>query len=209
MFYIIYQITNKLNGKVYIGKHQTENLDDGYMGSGKLIRRAIKKYGSKNFTKEILFIFDNEDEMNTKERELVVLSENTYNLCEGGKGGWSYINRNEKIRLKKNRKARKTTDSILLKKYGVKNPSQLEHNRKKVADRNRQRYLEGKFTPLNWLGRKHSQDTKNKISVKNKSMTGSKNSQYGTMWITNGSENRKISKTECLPEGWRLGRVYS
>jgi len=95
MFYTIYKVTNLLNEKFYIGKHVTNNLDDGYMGSGKLIKQAIKKHGIQNFSKEILFIFDNEEEMNLKERELVVVNENTYNLCDGGKGGWSYINRND------------------------------------------------------------------------------------------------------------------
>ena len=35
-------------------------LDDGYLGSGKHLKRAISKYGENSFTKEILFIFDNQ-----------------------------------------------------------------------------------------------------------------------------------------------------
>lgn len=66
--YVLYS-----NGKTYTGKHQTDNLDDGYMGSGKLIRRAIAKYGAENFTKEILHAFENEEEMNAKEKELVIV----------------------------------------------------------------------------------------------------------------------------------------
>jgi len=55
-------ITNKVNGKRYIGCHKTDDVDDGYMGSGKLIRRAIKKYGSENFAKEVLATFKNDSE---------------------------------------------------------------------------------------------------------------------------------------------------
>ena len=94
MFYIIYKTTNKINNKFYIGKHITNDLNDGYLGSGKLLRRAIQKHGRQNFVREILHIFDNEDDMNNKEKELVIVSENSYNLCEGGQGGFGYINRN-------------------------------------------------------------------------------------------------------------------
>lgn len=85
MFYTIYKITDKTNNKTYIGKHQTENINDGYMGSGKLITRAIKKHGRENFTKEILHTFLTEEEMNQVEKALVVIGENSYNLCDGGK----------------------------------------------------------------------------------------------------------------------------
>ena len=58
-----------------------------------------------------------------------------------------------------------------------------------------------------WTGRKHKKETKKKIGDKNKiAQTGTNNSQFGTIWITNEHENRKIKKTECIPEGWCLGR---
>lgn len=97
MNYIVYQTTNLLNGRIYIGKHKTSNLNDGYMGSGKILLEAIAKYGIENFKRDILFNFDNEIDMNAKEAELVDQSfidrKDTYNLCFGGNGGFGYINK--------------------------------------------------------------------------------------------------------------------
>ena len=71
MYYTIYKTTNLINGKIYIGKHQTSNLNDSYLGSGKGIKNAVKKYGRENFRKDILFVFESEKEMNAKEKELI------------------------------------------------------------------------------------------------------------------------------------------
>lgn len=90
--YLIYKITNITNGMYYIGQHKTRNPTDTYMGSGHYIERAIKKHSTDNFIKEILFDFDNFDDMNNKEKELVPVNEcypnnpMSYNLVEGGSG---------------------------------------------------------------------------------------------------------------------------
>lgn len=98
MFYTIYKITNLLDGKFYIGKHQTKKLDDEYFGSGKFLGRAIKKYGKENFKKEILEVHKTEADMNAAEKRLVVISEMSYNLCEGGNGGFGFINSHSKVK---------------------------------------------------------------------------------------------------------------
>lgn len=108
MYYIIYQITNKINGKIYIGAHQTNDINDGYMGSGKLLKRAISKYGIEQFVKEIIYEFDNACDMFLKEKELVtadfVNDETTYNIAEGGHGGFHHINSNIQLRQQKIKK---------------------------------------------------------------------------------------------------------
>lgn len=88
--YIIYKTTNIINNKIYIGIHKTENKNDTYLGSGLFLKKAIKKYGKENFTREILFEFTNDEEQLAwdKEREIVnkdfVLRKDTYNLSIGG-----------------------------------------------------------------------------------------------------------------------------
>lgn len=97
MYFYVYKIINKLNGKFYIGAHLTKNLNDGYMGSGVNIRRAIKKYGIENFEKEILKFFSNIDDMYEYEKGLVTedfcKSELVYNMAPGGSGGSIIVNR--------------------------------------------------------------------------------------------------------------------
>jgi len=90
MFYTIYKITNKITGQIYIGQHITDDLDDGYMGSGIRITNSIAKYGKDRFDKEILFVFNNFEDMNKKESELVnedfIRRPDTLNVVLGGTG---------------------------------------------------------------------------------------------------------------------------
>ena len=87
-YYFIYETTNLINGKKYRGMHKTENLEDGYLGSGFYFINSLKKHGVENFTKEILEFCDSYDKLIEKEKIYVneewVRSENTYNLKTGG-----------------------------------------------------------------------------------------------------------------------------
>ncbi len=105
MFFTIYKTTNIKNGKYYLGKHQTSNLNDNYLGSGIALVSAIKKYGRESFIKEILFVFDTEEEMNRKERELITesiaKSKNTYNKGIGGEGGPHFKGKSHSEKMRK------------------------------------------------------------------------------------------------------------
>jgi len=146
MKYIIYRTTNIINGKIYIGKHQTKEIEDGYLGSGIALEKAIKKYGKESFKKEVLFIFDTEDEMNQKEKDLVtenfIASNSNYNMGVGGEGGSHFKGKkhSEETKIRLSEMAKKQRHS--------------EEAKKKISESNRRRVL--------------SDETKQKLSEKAK-----------------------------------------
>lgn len=96
MYGYIYLTTNLINGKGYIGKHKSSKFDCSYKGSGKLIQRAISKYGYENFYTEMLCECFSEEELDSEERFLIEFfsaaeAEDFYNIAKGGKGGWDFI----------------------------------------------------------------------------------------------------------------------
>lgn len=207
MYYTVYKITDKINGKIYIGKHQTKKLDDGYMGSGKYLTRAIGKHGIENFQKDLLFVFDTELEMDAKEKELVTeefcLRSDTYNLCVGGQGGFSYINRTRDHHAH-SQAAANNRDYSLTDWSCNADPSKT----KATSDRNKELAKKGVFDNFSFKGRKHTDAKKQKhsdfMSGRN---TGSNHPQFGKTWITDGQQNKIIKSVDCIPEGWYKGRV--
>jgi len=93
MFHFIYKTTNILNNKIYIGKHSTENIEDGYIGSGKLLLEDVKKYGKNNFIREILSFYEDEASAFNAEQKIVtkefISREDVYNLSIGGEYGYA------------------------------------------------------------------------------------------------------------------------
>lgn len=201
MKYTVYKTTNRINGKTYIGKHQTNNLDDGYMGSGKTLNHAINKYGLQNFEKDILFIFDTEDEMNNKEAELVTeqfcKDDSNYNICPGGKGGWGYVNQNGLSSYWLNKNLSDSHKEKVGKSHlGIKHTIEVKNKISKSCK-----------GMQNFLDKTHSIEAKISMGIKNSiHQTGSGNSQFGSMWITNGLENKKIKNSDVIPESWSKGR---
>jgi group I intron endonuclease len=157
MFYLIYKITNNINQKYYIGMHKTDNLNDGYMGSGKLIKQSINKYGIENFIKEILHVFDNEEDMKNKEKELVVINEMSYNLCDGGKGGFGYINKTNISKFKGKIHSEESKNKISDKMKGNKHWSGKKHSEES-------KLLIGKIMKEKLSGSSKTEEHKRKIS---------------------------------------------
>lgn len=100
MYGYIYRTHNIVNGKMYIGKRVSKVfLENKYLGSGKILKQAINKYGRDNFTVEILEECFSSNELNEREIYWIeyynaVNDDNYYNLSEGGHGGFDFINKN-------------------------------------------------------------------------------------------------------------------
>lgn len=90
-FHIVYQTTNIINKNIYVGAHSTDQLEDGYIGSGYKLQEATRKYGKENFKKEILHLYDCPLKMFEKEKEIVdeefIKRRDVYNIVTGGYGG--------------------------------------------------------------------------------------------------------------------------
>lgn len=95
----IYITKNLIDGRKYIGQHHSRYFDSSYLGSGKILKQAIDKYGRENFTTEILEWCASDDELAEKEKSWIgkanaVESREYYNILPGGPGG-SIVWRNE------------------------------------------------------------------------------------------------------------------
>lgn len=89
-YHIVYKTTNTVNNKIYVGMHSTDNINDRYMGSGWILKNAIKKYGRDKFVKEVLYVYSNRQE--ARQMESLIVDEDfckrldTYNTAVGGMG---------------------------------------------------------------------------------------------------------------------------
>ena len=223
MYYFIYKTTNKINGKYYIGMHKTDDLEDGYLGSGTYFSKALEKCGKENFEREILEYCNSDEEMYNAEAryitEDVVNDKKSYNLKLGGFGGWDYVN---KILTVEEMKRRGKLGSIALKEK-LKDPEYYEKwyqmmvkvntsqsKRNKASESLKEHW---KLHGGAWTGKHHKESAKRKIGEANaKHQRGSGNSQYDTCWISNTliKKSIKIKKEflfDYISEGWIKKRI--
>ena len=198
-YHFIYKTTNILSGKYYIGMHSTDNLEDGYLGSGNRLRLAVRKHGKENFKREILEFCNSREELIKKEIEIITVDEiskkECINLKVGGQGGWS---ENAKVKF------------IWLLDNDVYFKKQHSDKMSKANKESFIKFNKGEYLNYDWSGKNHTIETKDKISnTKKGSGIGETNSQYGTCWVNKSGTNKKVKKEiidNYLNEGWILGR---
>lgn len=206
MFHYVYQITNNINGKKYIGKHSSKTLDNNYYGSGSLIKKAIKKYGKENFSKEVIKILETSEEAYRYEENLILeklVSKDPmyYNISMQGSGGrhGNSLSEEHKRKISLKITGRKHTDEAKRKIGDSKRGKSNWHKGQKRSDESRKKLSIAK------TGVKLTEEHKKNISKVN---MGDKNPNFGKMWITDKILNKKINKTDPIPDGWTKGRSF-
>jgi len=179
---IIYKTTNLINKKIYVGKDSYNN--DKYLGSGKFLKLAIKKYGKNNFKKEILQECKSQEELNNAEiywiNELNSRDKKIgYNIALGGDGKCAGTKLSDETKQKI---SNGQTLEGYIEKYGLIIGTEKYNNKcKKQSLAQIERFKDpNEIVKIINIGNKngmygkcHTYDTKQKIS---KSNTGKKHS---------------------------------
>jgi len=198
MYGFVYLTTNLVNGKRYVGicSFEKDARNGRYLGSGKLLKLAIKKYGRPNFKREVLEECADFAELSTAERRWIqhydaVNSPDFYNLSRGGKGG---------------------------------NAQDLKEYWAQYSKEERAALRNWNTTPkASFKGKRHTEETKRLIGSKSvnrkwgrhTSVAGENNPMYGRSaiaeqrlrWFTNGTDNLYLPETTTVPQGFRRGRT--
>lgn len=191
--------------------HSTDDLEDGYFGSGKILNYSINKHGIENHKVEILEFAESRKALKKREAELVneeLLSNPlNMNLKFGGEGGWDHVNKGDVWLGFGNLKNRDVYDKTRLaqkQRYltDLEYQSQVKSQCSKMNQRSMENNPNGTF-----FGKQHSEETKEKMrKTKN---AGESNSQFGTCWIHKEAAVKKVQKEDLqlwLGKGWKKGR---
>ena len=208
-YHYVYIITNKINHKFYIGKHSTNKLDDGYMGSGTAINNAIQKYGIENFSKRILCFCDSAEDAYKVEEFLVtdnlIKREDCYNMMVGGLGGPT-LNGIENGMYGKTHTLearKKISEARIGKPSWNKGKHFSEETRKKMSESKKASYIKENHPNF---GKHLSEETKQKLSEAHKGkesgFKGKKTPKYEWLTPTGEIKIMSISKVHLWHPDW-------
>ena len=204
----VYQTSNLVTGHIYVGVHETDDINDPYLGSSQILDRAVKKYGRHKFRRDIVTFLESKKDAYALEALIVdkkfLTRADVYNRALGGLGGTRL---QEEARQKCSIAGKKGAATV---KEQLQNPAiKLERRRKTQRTLKLKHEDDYKGT---FYKRKHTAETKIKIGSKSSvHQAGAGNSQFGTCWIYSLTELRsvKIPKNNLdywLKKGWTKGR---
>ena len=202
--------------------HSTDDLEDGYVGSGKRLWYSINKYGLENHKCEILEFLDSREDLKKREAEVVneeLLSDALcMNLKFGGEGGWEHQNSNSELQRSKGFRGNET----MVKRHEA-NGEWSKEFRNKISAANKEQWVNGVRVPssvehlakMTTLAQSDSAKAKRKETFKaTGQLQGEKNPMFNKCWVFNRDlkENKVINKIELdtyLANGWERGKIFS
>ncbi len=216
-YHVIYKTTCLINEHYYIGMHSTDNLDDGYLGSGKKLWQSLKRHGKENHKCEILEHCSSREAVRKREAELVnyelLFEEKCMNLTLGGSGDLSHIHDNPDNWAKNQKVIAPLGGAAMKKKF------ENEEFKKawglRSTSNNLASYAKGRI-PVGWSKGAAAKSALPEYREKQKAalaaishQQGSANSNYGKKWIHNETKSISVSKEliqQYLDRGYKPGR---
>lgn len=229
----VYLITNKFNGKTYVGQRQL-SLDRSwrqYLGSGKLVLLAIDKYGEENFIKSLLGYADTQNDLNSLEEKWIKKNWNNpagrYNMVKrvtGVEGPKTRKNRNQKERdylirehstqiiqlYKKYKNLRTVSDKLdlpisLVREALVRNNIELNHQNKRGRT-----HSESRIKSISEAMRKHVNENQKDVECEEcKKVFEVYLTNRRTVLCPTCSENRRRKKIKIIKTCEYCGKEYT
>lgn len=214
MYGYIYETTNLINGKKYIGQHKCKNFDEKYIGSGTYLHHAINKYGRENFECKMIEECDSREQLNEREIYWInfynaVNSDCFYNIVDGGGGISGYKHSDDtKIKISKSHIGKKYSNET---RKRMSNAQKLYFSTHDIYNKGVPMSDTQKLKLSNSLKEKYK-DEDYKLRVRNgrKYTCGKANNSYGRIAINNGINMKFVKEdelSEYLNNGWNKGQI--
>lgn len=207
-YFIIYKTVCKVTNRFYLGMHCTNNLDDGYLGSGTIIQHSIKKHGEEKHERVIIETCQSFEELCAREKAIITEDVLADPLCMnirlGGNGGWSYVNSLTDVCAERTKKMRTA-------EYRAK------RSQEQIDRWNNEQYKESFYQTVRSEEYKESRRIQMNEIYQNPALIekvrtaklGEKNPAFGKKWVYKGSMTTYAPKEEIekfIADGWSLGR---
>ena len=207
-YHFVYQTTNTINNKIYIGIHSTNDINDGYQGSGLHLKRAFKKYGKANFKTEIIYHGTSRDDISKKEQELVTEEfcqlTTTYNMRTGGDN--NFIHSIQTCNLMK--------DAWTDDRRKEQSARTVQHNKSSYMRKKGSILRTGRKLTQEWkdnsskakLGRPGTSFTQERKDLMSEKRSGDGNPMFGKSQSEDTKQKMRLKKLESRKARW--GELY-
>lgn len=210
---IVCLLGKSFKGHYYLGQHTTNNLNDGYCGSGKKLQRYFKKYGAvegETYIKEIIQFCNSQEDLNKAEYELIGDKYDTDPMCMNLRAGGMQCGASEESRKQMRISSIGKGNANWVEGYSH-TEEECQKMREKWHDTHKSICGKGSRGPRKELTRLAiSKSTKGIKKISTEQADEQRVFMIGRKWMNNGVQEIHVSFEdidEYLIKGWQLGRI--